>query len=270
MRPVLFIFSIFVCFTVVAQRNLKISTAKEGDATVFYAENNEFCPVSVEITLTLENLEIDGYSDGVFVIPEYVQHFRLFSLSGIRARRKTSYSYTYKAVFGDVKQVTYDSLFRYDLPFKKNARYRIEQGYNGRFTHLGENALDFNLPLGSQVRAARSGVVVDVVQNFTATCLTEDCKTMANHIFIYHADGTIAEYAHLAYNGARVAVGDSVNRGDLIALSGATGYARGPHLHFMCYLAGFGSPRSVRTRFRTGNGSTSAYLSENSSYLKGY
>lgn len=270
MRLAIFLIAVISSFGVSAQHNLKIFTVKENDATVFYAVNNEFCPVSVEITLTLENLESNGFSNGVFVVPEYAQQFRLFSLSGIRARRKTAYSYTYLAVFGDVKQVSYDSSFRYDLPFRKGARYKIEQGYNGRFTHLGENALDINLPERSQVRAAREGVVIDVVQNFTATCLREDCKAMANHIFIYHSDGTIAEYSHLAFNGAKVAVGDSVGKGELIALSGSTGYARGPHLHFACYLAGFGSPRTVKTRFRTGNGNTASYLSENSSYQKNY
>lgn len=270
MRTAVTFILVFFSFSVAAQRNLKIFTEKENDVTVFYASNEEYCPVSVEITLTRDNLSTTGFSDGIFVVPEYAQRFRLFSLTGIRPRRKTSYSYTYRAVFGDVKQVSYDSVFRYDLPFKKGAKYRIEQGYNGRFTHLGENSLDFNLPERSQVRAAREGVVVDVVQSFTATCLREDCKAMANHILIYHADGTIAEYSHLAFNGARVAVGDSVNKGDLIALSGSTGYARGPHLHFICYLPGFGSPRSVKTKFRTGKGATATYLVENSVYQKNY
>lgn len=253
-----------------AQGNIRISVEKEDAATVFYAENNEYCPVSVEFTLILDNLETNGFSNGVFVLPAFVQRMRLFSLSGIRARRKTSYSYTYRAVLGDVKQVSYDSSFRYDLPFKRNARYRVEQGYNGRFTHQYENSLDFNLPLGSEVRAARAGVVVSVVQHFNTSCLREDCKAMANQVIIYHNDGTLAEYSHLAYNSARVAVGDSVNRGTLIALSGNTGYTRGPHLHFACYLSGFGSPRSIKTRFRTGNGATAIYLQENKTYQKGY
>lgn len=270
MRLLVLLGLIFIGLDVSAQGSLKIFTVKENNETVFYAANNEYCPVSLEVTLILENMETNGYSTGVFVVPAYVQQFRLFSLYGLKPRRKTTYSYTYRAVFGDVKQVTYDSSYRYDLPFKKGARYRIEQGYQGRFTHLGENSLDINLPERSQVRAARAGVVVSVVQNFTASCLREDCKAMANHIYIFHNDGTIAEYSHLAYNGARVAVGDSVNRGDLIALSGSTGYARGPHLHFACYLAGFNSPRTIRTRFRIGNGSTTAYLQENSSYQKNY
>lgn len=253
-----------------AQSNLKISVVTENGASVFYADNGEFCPVSVEFTLTLDNLETNGFSNGIFVVPAFARQFRLFSLTGIRARRKTTYSYTYRAVFGDAKQVSYDSSFRYDLPFKKNGRYRIEQGYYGRFTHQNENSLDFNLPQGSQVRAARAGVVVSVVQHFNTSCLREDCKAMANHVVIYHNDGSLAEYSHLAYNGARVAVGDSVNRGDLIALSGNTGYTRGPHLHFICYLADFSTHRSIKTLFRVGNGKSAVFLEENKSYTKSY
>lgn len=253
-----------------AQSNMKIFIVKEGDQTVFYAQNNEFCPVSIQMTLDLDNMSSNGFVNGQFVIPQNAQKHRLFSLTGIRPRRKTSYSYNYRAVYGDVANTSYDADYLYDLPFKKGTRVRIEQGYNGKFTHLGENALDFNMSQGSQVRAARNGVVISVVQNFTETCLTEACKSMANHIMIMHSDGTIAEYSHLKYNEARVAVGDSVKQGDLIALSGATGYARGPHLHFVCYLAGFGTGRSVKTKFRVGNGKNFEFLTENQSYQKNY
>lgn len=252
------------------QEKLMVFTAKENGETVFYASNEEYCPVSVEMTITLENMSTTGFANGTFVVPAFAQRFRLFSAAGIRARKQTSYSYTYRAVFGDVKQVSYDSTYRYDLPFKKGAKYRIEQGYNGRFTHQGEKSLDFNLPEGTQVRAARAGVVVSVMQGFKGSCLREDCKAMANRVLVYHNDGTIAEYSHLAYNGARVAVGDSVNRGDLLALSGNTGYTRGPHLHFITYLAGFGSPRSIRTLFRTGKGDNGVFLEEGRLYSRQY
>lgn len=260
------------CFSgmAIAQNNLKIFIEKEDDRKVFYAQNNEFCPVSVQLTLELDNMATTGFANGVFVIPEYAQKYKLFELTGIKPRRKTSYSYSYSAVFGDVFKTNYDENYRYDLPYKKGMRYRIEQGYNGRFTHQNENALDFNMPQGSQVRAARAGVVIAVIQNFTETCLREECKRMANHILIYHSDGTIADYSHLQYNEARVAVGDTVNKGDLIALSGSTGYARGPHLHFVCFLPGLDKQRAIKTKFRTGNGTMVAYLSENSVYRKDY
>lgn len=260
----------FFSYTAVAQTNLRIFVEKEDDRKVFYAQNNEFCPVSVQMTVELDNMSTNGFANGVFVIPEYAQKFKLFELSGIRPRRKTSYSYSYSAVFGDVFKTSYDENYRYDLPYKKGMRYRIEQGYNGRFTHQDENALDFNMPHGSQVRAARAGVVIAVVQGFTENCLREECKRMANYILVYHSDGTIADYSHLQYNEARVAVGDTVSKGDLLGLSGSTGYARGPHLHFVCFLPGFDKRRAVKTKFRTGAGNTVAYLVENNIYRKEY
>ncbi|MES2330755.1 MAG: M23 family metallopeptidase [Bacteroidota bacterium] len=261
--------SFFSCMGI-AQSNLKIFVEKEGDRKIFYAQNNEFCPVSIRVTLDLDNMIANGIGNNIFVIPEYAQKYKLFELTGIKPRRKTSYSYSYNAVFGDVFQTKFDESYRYDLPYKKGSRYRIEQGYNGRFTHQDENALDFNMPEGSQVRAARAGVVIAVVQNFTETCLREECKSMANHILVYHPDGTIADYSHLQYNEARVAVGDTVNKGDLIALSGSTGYARGPHLHFVCFLPGFDKRRTIKTKFRIADGNTTVYLSEDKTYRKEY
>ncbi|MGH8122926.1 MAG: M23 family metallopeptidase, partial [Rudaea sp.] len=54
----------------------------------------------------------------------------------------------------------------------------------------------------------------------------------ANNIRIVHADGTMAVYAHLELESARVQVGEHVHGGQTLALSGDTGYTTGPHLHF--------------------------------------
>ena len=43
-------------------------------------------------------------------------------------------------------------------------------------------------------------------------------------------------YLHL--DKFNVAIGDMVNRGQLIGLSGATGYTAGPHLHFSMRVDG--------------------------------
>jgi murein DD-endopeptidase MepM/ murein hydrolase activator NlpD len=54
----------------------------------------------------------------------------------------------------------------------------------------------------------------------------------ANNIRVVHGDGTMAVYAHLQLEGAKVAVGSHVRAGQELALSGDTGYTSGPHLHF--------------------------------------
>lgn len=266
-----FLLSILLCLAAAAhsQGNLKIFVRKEDGNTVFYADNDEWCPVSVQMKLETDNFSTDGFGDGIFVVPAGSERFRLFGLTRME-KGKTSYSYTYKAVFGDVRQVTRDRDHIYDLPYNEGRRVRIEQGYNGWFSHRNENSLDFNLPEGSEVRAARAGTVVSVVQEYSQSCLREECKKMANHILIYHDDGTFADYSHLQYLGARVTVGDRVATGQLIGISGHTGYSRGPHLHFSVFLPGFASRRTFTTRFRINKGNQLAYLREGYSYLKNY
>jgi len=241
---------------------------KEGDRIVLYADNNEYCTVSVQLTLSLDNLIADESFDHIYIIPQG-NKIKLVELSRIKKGR-TGYAYDYKAVFGNVHQTNYDRNYVYDLPYKKGSNFRIDQGYNGQFTHQNENALDFNMPEGTNVKAARSGIVIAVVQQYSESCLREECKQMANHILILHSDGTIADYSHLRHNGALVQPGDSVNKGDPIALSGNTGYTRGPHLHFICFLPGIDTRRGIKTKFRTGNGTTASYLVEDGWYKRNY
>ena len=56
-----------------------------------------------------------------------------------------------------------------------------------------------------------------------------------NIILIRHKDDTIAVYAHLSPAGALVEVGDQVKQGQLIGISGQSGYAIDPHLHFSVF-----------------------------------
>ncbi|NCI47399.1 M23 family metallopeptidase [Sediminibacterium soli] len=252
------------------QSNLRIFAEKEGDNTVLYADNMEVCMISVYLTLSLDNLNaMDEAPDKTYLVPASTNRFRLVTL-GRANRKRTRYAYNYMAVFGDVRQTGYDRNYLYDLPFARGRQYRVEQGYRGSFSHQGENSLDFNMREGTEVRAARSGRVIAVVQRFNGNCWSDACKSMANYVLVYHSDGTIADYSHLQYNGARVMIGDSVVKGQLIAISGNTGYTRGPHLHFDCYLPGIESKRTLATRFRTGRGTTSAFLQEGRTYRKGY
>jgi murein DD-endopeptidase MepM/ murein hydrolase activator NlpD len=88
---------------------------------------------------------------------------------------------------------------------------------NGRM-HYG---LDFGAASGSEVLAARDGVVLYAGNGY---------QGYGNLIILEHGDGYQTLYAH---NRKLVAhAGDSVRAGDVIALVGASGNASGPHLHF--------------------------------------
>lgn len=129
-----------------------------------------------------------------------------------------------------------DKKHRYQLPFKKGKAYRLIQGFNGSFSHNTDNAryaLDFDLAVGDTIYAARGGVAVKVEENFTAGGAEDKYRDKDNHILIYHSDGTLGAYAHLDHQGALVAPGDRVEAGQPIGISGFTGYASVPHLHFV-------------------------------------
>ncbi|MCA1640350.1 MAG: peptidoglycan DD-metalloendopeptidase family protein, partial [Acidobacteria bacterium] len=94
---------------------------------------------------------------------------------------------------------------------------------------VGLYAIDFAMPIGTSIIAARDGEVVAARGEFYDNN-GEDLKE--NFVFIRHADGSIGRYFHLTRDGALVKIGDKIKQGQLIGLSGNTGQSAGPHLHF--------------------------------------
>lgn len=113
--------------------------------------------------------------------------------------------------------------------------FKVTQGWEGGFTHQGPRnryAIDVSMPVGTPVLAARAGRVVDMRMSSTEGGNSPRFRPRANYIKIEHDDGTLTVYVHLKGNSQRVQVGDAVKQGEVIALSGNTGYTTGPHLHF--------------------------------------
>lgn len=148
-----------------------------------------------------------------------------------------------------------DTSYVYALPFEEGKSFRVIQGYFSPFTHKERAALDFNMKRGVKITAARGGVVIRVKEDGTLGGLKKKYRSHGNNIVIEHEDGSRAGYWHLQHNGALVNVGDTVQKGQVIALSGKTGYAWVPHLHFLVWK--YDSTRKwqqVATRFQTSNG----------------
>lgn len=122
----------------------------------------------------------------------------------------------------------------YALPLAATAR--VDQGFEGAFSHDDDEnryALDFAVPPGTPVLAARDGVVMQVEdrRDSSGSDRRQHARE-ANFVRILHRDGTMAVYAHLQAGGVLVAPGRQVRTGDRIGLSGNSGYSTGPHLHF--------------------------------------
>ena len=124
----------------------------------------------------------------------------------------------------------------YSLPIDENSRWELGQEFNGEYSHHDEQnryAVDFIVPVGTQVLAARAGVVMETIANYdTGGQNAKIYAGRANFIRILHDDGSMALYAHLKESGILVSVGQRVGLGEPIGYSGNTGFSSGPHLHF--------------------------------------
>jgi murein DD-endopeptidase MepM/ murein hydrolase activator NlpD len=90
--------------------------------------------------------------------------------------------------------------------------------FNGRTAY--HKGIDFAGPAGSQVVAVAAGVVT----------YSKDRFGYGKTVEINHGNGYVTRYAH--NQRTLVAPGDTVQKGQSIALIGSTGRSTGPHLHF--------------------------------------
>lgn len=95
--------------------------------------------------------------------------------------------------------------------------YVYTTGKKQNSMHYGK---DFGIPTGSEVRACAHGKVV----------LSEWRITTGYTVVIEHLPQLYSLYYH--NSELKCKVGDIVEPGDLISISGATGFVTGPHLHW--------------------------------------
>lgn len=139
--------------------------------------------------------------------------------------------------------------YEYQLPFAKGTRHRVVQGYGGVFSHRNIAALDIEMPIGTPIFAARSGIIYGYKYGSDEGGLLSSGK--ANYIIIKHDDGSFGCYWHLKKNGVIVKSG-YVYKGQQIGLSGATGFVLRPHLHFSVKrVLDYQINSFIKTKFKT-------------------
>jgi murein DD-endopeptidase MepM/ murein hydrolase activator NlpD len=177
--------------------------------------------------------------------------------------RTWRYNYVYHWEYGGRRNSTENNA-DYAIPFKAG-RYVVLQGPRGSYSHFkgsgSENAVDWDVPEGTVVCAAREGRVVGVRSDSTFSGPNPKFKPLGNYVIVKHADGTFADYHHLRTGGALVKIGDEVTTGQPLGLSGATGFASKPHLHFMVFQAVDGkSILSLPFRLKTDHGTFTDFV----------
>jgi len=252
-------------FTISAQDGLDIYERPISNGIDLMGTNDGPVPISMEISFkTLKNLECDVPLPHTVIIPNGNEPTRLLTLTVIDRKRSPEYDFRFNYIPGDVNANHQDD-FEYWLPYKAGTTFKVHQGYHGNYSHKDVYALDFNMPTGTDVYAARGGIVTDVKENSNVGCGDPSCKGKANYVVINHDDGTFSNYVHLDRNGVYVQVGDQVEIGQKIAKSGNTGWSSGPHLHFEVYSRGIKKNRSIPTVFKV-KGGNSVRLQEGQEY----
>ena len=178
-----------------------------------------------------------------------------FTLTPVKPGGRWDYSYTNYFKLGSNCARQDDSCV-YELPYGGGDRFKVTQGYNGKYSHKGSNqyAIDWQMPEGTLVHAARAGVVVRVKDDSDKGGGSMAFDPFNNYVLIRHDDGTLGHYCHLQKNGCLVHPGERVAAGDPIAHSGNTGFSSGPHLHFCVFKTRNGRERvSLPVKFKTAN-----------------
>lgn len=253
MKKWLFFLCVWIVWSVSGQKELPkyIDTIEKGDSLYVTSKNTFKFPIHIIATDSLEKEQAKKVlfpNDSVVILTFLNKNVQALYLL------KT---YHFQRNFSNPFIKRYDTLYPYAPPFKRGYRYKVIQGYNGSYTHRSLDsryAIDFQMPIGDTICAARKGVVVKVEDKYSRGGRNKSFKPYANFILIYHEDGTVAQYVHLKHKGVFVKPGDLVEKEQAIGLSGNTGWSTEPHLHFSVYLPKNGKLVSIPSMFNKVSG----------------
>src|ERR1700733_2515392 len=91
---------------------------------------------------------------------------------------------------------------------------------------------DFDVPYGTRVAAVEAGTVTAVVEPHQGGGCDARFSEVPNRLSVLHADGTVAQYTHV---DSLVTVGQRIAEGEVIALTGKSGFICTPQLDFLVY-----------------------------------
>lgn len=237
---------------------LHVTTAERANGSLYEitARNAEKFPVYLEVTMTkLSNYKSERGNTFVFKV-EAESEVIMNTLTPVNPQRPATFNYTYALYLSDLRTFNPNKKFAYQLPFETGFTSPILQGYKGKFSHFTEfnlHALDFGMPRGTRILAARAGVVVasrsDVQTGGLDPAISASVDGAGNFVMVLHDDGTFANYCHLQCGGTRLGKGDRVAIGEEIGYSGSTGYSHPdyPHLHFVVRIPERKNPYGNKT-----------------------
>jgi murein DD-endopeptidase MepM/ murein hydrolase activator NlpD len=228
-----------------------------GGEIALVAQNTFYAPIQLAYRLTqMENVAASTPRDGFKVLPPRSET-QLLVIRRAQSNVEMRLNYDFQFLPGEPGAL-HKPERPYRLPYALASSVRVSQAYPESITHGHESAtqaVDFVMPIGTNVFAAREGVVIEVASDFfeSGTSMNVD-GPRANVVRVLHGDGTMSVYGHLNWNSIRVKPGQRVARGEYLADSGNTGFSTGPHLHFVVQRNRGGALESVPVEFAGATG----------------
>ncbi|MFZ5628431.1 MAG: M23 family metallopeptidase [Spirochaetota bacterium] len=225
-----------------ANAELQIFQSSDNATVEFRAINRDPQAYTVELKMDLDNMESSVPLPNRQPLPASMKSPKaLFTIKRVDAakgfyfRNLAWYLHAGTAAAAEAapaKPVKHNGI--YNLMWVRGKTFTIDNGFSGFGAHQGDwaYALDFKMPEGTEICAAREGVVTEVQAGFDQGGNDPALGNKANFIYIRHPDGSIGRYLHLRKGGVLVKPGDKIKRGQKIGLSGNTGWSTDPHLHF--------------------------------------
>ena len=194
-----------------------------------------------------------GFSVVVCLFLLFLQHrwfHKLLHLVTIQYYSSEKTIYKFKTSVNRFKNA---HLAKISLPFW--GEWFVSQGYNGKITHLGDwgKALDFVIVDNTRgtfqnsgtekedfycynkpVLAPLDGYVYDIIntveENDIAGVNTVD--NWGNTLIMNHMNGLFTQISHIKKDSFKVAIGEYIAKGTVVATCGNSGRSPEPHIHF--------------------------------------
>lgn len=201
------------CFVTYEER-MRTVTAEDG------TESEESCTVAIPITDMIEVYENIGSAFGLQITDEQ------------KSNADSVYDLVRYGVAGGSEdwipgaEVPYIGADGFCSPIGADWESRVTSEFGSRIdpiSHRPKNhtGMDMAVPTGTPIRAALPG---------TVTVSKYNAGGYGYYVMIDHGSGLATLYGHCSR--LLVQAGQTVEAGDIIALSGSTGRSTGPHLHF--------------------------------------
>lgn len=230
----------------------KVETSGANGHWQVVAKNTGPAPIYAVISLaSSKNISSDRSWPVSVLVPSY-SNKNVVKINQQEPRGVAGFSLRTTFKIGDPDAVP-DLKVLYRLPFQDGLQFRVSQANGGPITTHNEKgamyAVDFPMPVGTPIVAARGGTVIDIVRPNKEGSKQAQFLDKANYVRILHDDGIWATYAHLLHFTSELYLGQRVKAGDPIGQSGNSGYSSGPHLHFVIQKNGGKSDISIPFSF---------------------